>query len=117
MSAQDKHNSRAGATAGRRLRARGQARGVADEGGYWPEFEDTEEVLAFLVEAIAAAGCRPGEDGSIALDIAASNLYDAASARYLPRSAGRSSAGRSTRSRQSSAAGDGSISTQKIGCA
>ncbi len=74
--------------AGRLLRARGQARGVADEGGYWPEFEDTEEVLAFLVEAISAAGCRPGEDGSIALDIAASNLYDAASARYLLRREG-----------------------------
>ena len=74
--------------AGRLLRARGQARGVADEGGYWPEFEDTEEVLAFLVEAISAAGCRPGEDGSIALDIAASNLYDATSARYLLRREG-----------------------------
>ncbi len=76
--------------AGHLLRVRGQARGVADEGGYWPEFEGTEEVLAFLVEAIAAAGYRPGEDGSIALDIAASNLYDADSARYLLRQEGMS---------------------------
>ncbi len=71
--------------AGRLLRERGLARGVADEGGYWPEFESAEAVLEFLVEAIPAAGYRPGEDGSIALDIAASNLYDAASGRYVLR--------------------------------
>jgi enolase len=69
--------------AGRLLRERGLARGVADEGGYWPEFDSAESILEFLVEAISAAGYRPGEDGSIALDIAASNLYDESSARYV----------------------------------
>jgi enolase len=65
------------------LRARGLYRGVADEGGYWPEFGANEAVLQFLIEAIESAGYRPGQDGSIALDVAASNLYDAASGRYV----------------------------------
>ena len=76
--------------AGRLLRARGLARGVADEGGYWPEFESTGQILEFLVEAISAAGYRPGADGSIALDIAASNLYDESVGRYVLRRENRS---------------------------
>lgn len=58
------------------LRGRGKLFGVADEGGFWPEFSCNEDVLAFLLEAIKSAGYRPGEDLSISLDIAASEFYE-----------------------------------------
>lgn len=62
--------------AGDLLRKRGALYGVADEGGYWPEFATNEEVLQFMTEAIVAAGYSPGRDAAISLDIAASDLYD-----------------------------------------
>jgi enolase len=62
--------------AGDLLRRRGLHCGIADEGGYWPQFDSNEAVLQFLVEAIDHAGYEPGRDGSIALDVAASNLFD-----------------------------------------
>jgi enolase 1/2/3 len=67
--------------AGDLLRGRDRYCGVADEGGYWPQFDSNESVLQFLVETIESAGYQPGRDGSIALDIAASKLYDG-SGRY-----------------------------------
>ena len=57
------------------LQERGQLAGVADEGGFWPLFEANEDVLGVLVEAIEAAGYRPGQDVAISLDIAATDLY------------------------------------------
>lgn len=60
--------------AGRLLAAQGRLQGVADEGGYWPAFDDNEQALTMLVAAIEAAGLRPGEDVAISLDIAASNF-------------------------------------------
>jgi len=60
---------------GRILQERGQLAGVADEGGFWPLFEANEDVLGVLVEAIEAAGYRPGLDMAISLDIAATDLY------------------------------------------
>ena len=63
-------------SAGDLLRKRGLYCGIADEGGYWPQFNTNEAVLQFLVEAIENAGYEPGQDGSIALDVAASNLQD-----------------------------------------
>jgi enolase len=65
------------AAAGARLARRGALYGVADEGGYWPAFKSNEEGLAELVGAIADAGLEPGVDVSIALDIAANQLYRA----------------------------------------
>jgi enolase len=67
------------AAAGARLAKRGALRGVADEGGYWPAFKSNEEGLAELVGAITDAGLEPGPDVSIALDIAATQLYRAGS--------------------------------------
>jgi enolase len=69
--------------AGDILRERGLYRGVADEGGYWPEFAANEEPLELIVEAIQRAGYVPGQDASISLDIAASNLFDAHTGRYI----------------------------------
>lgn len=63
--------------AGDLMRARGSSYGVADEGGYWPDFATNEEALDVLVQAIDRAGYTPGEDAAISLDIAASDLYDA----------------------------------------
>ena len=48
--------------------------GVADEGGWWPDFATNEQALDMLVAAIERAGLRPGEQVGIALDIAASEF-------------------------------------------
>jgi enolase len=63
------------AAAGARLARRGALQGVADEGGFWPAFKSNEEGLAELVGAIADAGLEPGADVSIALDVAATQLW------------------------------------------
>jgi len=60
--------------AGRLMRHRGGAQGIADEGGWWPSFSRNEEALDVLVEAIEAAGFMPGRDVGIALDVAASEF-------------------------------------------
>jgi enolase len=60
--------------AGELMAARGALAGVADEGGWWPQFARNEEALDALVAAIDKAGYVPGEDVAIALDIAASEF-------------------------------------------
>jgi enolase len=60
--------------AGRLLADAGRLQGVADEGGFWPAFDDNEQALVMLTRAIESAGLRPGEDVAISLDIAASNF-------------------------------------------
>ncbi|MFG0287136.1 MAG: phosphopyruvate hydratase [Rhodopirellula sp. JB044] len=62
--------------AGDLMRERNKYYGLADEGGYWPEFENNEDALEVLVEAMQRAGYTPGKEASISLDIAASDLYD-----------------------------------------
>jgi enolase len=52
----------------------GRLKGVADEGGYWPEFETNEQALDMLAMAIERAGFRPVEQVGIALDVAATSL-------------------------------------------
>ena len=61
--------------AGARLAKRGALAGVADEGGYWPAFKTNEAALEELTGAISDAGFEPGADVSIALDIAATQLW------------------------------------------
>ena len=60
--------------AGEVMRAAGKLAGVADEGGYWPQFESNEAALDTLVRAIERAGFVPGEEVAISLDIAASEF-------------------------------------------
>ncbi|MCW6532659.1 phosphopyruvate hydratase [Sphingomonas sp. MMSM20] len=62
--------------AGRLMEALGPLSGVADEGGWWPNFSSNEQALDTLTKAIEAAGHRPGEDVFISLDIAANELSD-----------------------------------------
>jgi enolase len=52
----------------------GKLHGVADEGGYWPDFGSNEEALEALVRAIEDAGFEPGTDVGLSLDIAASDF-------------------------------------------
>ena len=60
--------------AGDLMRAAGKMRGVADEGGWWPEFASNEEAIETLVRAIERAGFAPGGEIAISLDIAASEF-------------------------------------------
>lgn len=68
----------------------GTLRGVADEGGYWPEFSTNESVLQFMTEAISHAGYTPGRDAALSLDVAANDLYDPATQCYAFRLENRS---------------------------
>jgi len=60
--------------AGEIMRENGRLAGVADEGGWWPQFASNEEALEATVRAIERAGCHPGADAAISLDIAASEF-------------------------------------------
>ena len=60
--------------AGALMAEAGRLKGVADEGGYWPDFATNEEALEMLVRAIERAGLTPGEQVAIALDVAASEF-------------------------------------------
>ncbi len=54
---------------------RGLATGVGDEGGFAPNLDSNEAALEVIVEAITAAGYKPGQDIYIALDAAASSFW------------------------------------------
>jgi enolase len=58
------------------LAGRGYATSVGDEGGFAPQVESNDEACELIVEAIEAAGYRPGDDIAIALDPAASSFYE-----------------------------------------
>jgi enolase len=70
------------------LHARRLGTGVGDEGGFAPDLASNEAALELLVEAIEAAGYRPGEDVAIALDPATSEIRDGDA--YVLASEGRS---------------------------
>ncbi|MGE5708141.1 MAG: phosphopyruvate hydratase [Bacteroidota bacterium] len=58
------------------LKKKGMNTNVGDEGGFAPNLATTEEALSAVVEAIEAAGYTPGGDVLIALDVAATELYE-----------------------------------------
>jgi enolase len=58
------------------LKDRKLATGVGDEGGYAPDLAANEEALKLILEAITTAGFKPGEQIFLALDVAASELFD-----------------------------------------
>jgi enolase len=58
------------------LKARGYNTAVGDEGGFAPDLSSNEEALEVIVTAIEDAGYRPGEDVAIAIDAAATELYN-----------------------------------------
>ncbi len=61
--------------AGEILAAAGQLRGVADEGGFWPDVDGNEAALDVMLRAIEHAGLQPFDDVAISLDLAASQFY------------------------------------------
>lgn len=60
------------------LKNDGYVTAVGDEGGFAPKFNSDTEALDYIVKAIEAAGYRPGEDFYIAIDAAATEMYEEA---------------------------------------
>src|ERR1700735_4029346 len=65
------------------LKKNGYSTAVGDEGGFAPNLKSNEEAVERVLEAITAAGYKPGEQIAIALDPAASEFYDRASKKYV----------------------------------
>jgi enolase len=64
------------------LKGKKLATGVGDEGGYAPELPSNEDALKLIMEAIAAAGFKAGEQIALCLDVAASEFFDKDAKRY-----------------------------------
>lgn len=58
------------------LHGKGYSTGVGDEGGFAPDLKSNEEAVEIILEAIIKAGYKPGEDISICLDPAASEMWE-----------------------------------------
>lgn len=58
------------------LNAKGYSTGVGDEGGFAPDLKSNEEAVEVILEAITKAGYKPGDEVSICLDPAASELWE-----------------------------------------
>jgi len=58
------------------LSKKGYATGVGDEGGFAPNLKSNDEACEVIIEAIKAAGYKPGRDIAIALDPAASSFFE-----------------------------------------
>ncbi len=65
------------------LKKHGYSTAVGDEGGFAPSCKSNEEAIQIVLEAIAAAGYKPGEQVAIALDPASSEFYEKASGKYV----------------------------------
>ncbi|HMD41606.1 MAG TPA: phosphopyruvate hydratase [Candidatus Acidoferrum sp.] len=65
------------------LKKHGYSTSVGDEGGFAPSCKSNEEAIQIVLEAIAAAGYKPGEQVSVALDPAASEFFDKTSGKYV----------------------------------
>jgi len=57
------------------LKKHGLNTAVGDEGGFAPDLESNEAAIVFIIDAIQAAGYRPGKDIGIGMDVAASEFY------------------------------------------
>ncbi|MDQ0508045.1 enolase [Peptoniphilus ivorii] len=71
------------------IKDKGLSTGVGDEGGFAPNLGSNTEALELIEESVKAAGLVPGEDIVFALDVAASELYDAEKDRYVLSGEGR----------------------------
>jgi enolase len=65
------------------LKKRGYNTAVGDEGGFAPSLKSNVEAIEVILEAITAAGYKPGEQVAIALDPATSELYKEGKGKYL----------------------------------
>jgi len=64
------------------LKKKGYNTAVGDEGGFAPDLKSNEEALQVIMQAVEAAGYKPGEDISLALDPAASEFYNRQTKKY-----------------------------------
>lgn len=64
------------------LKSRGLATAVGDEGGFAPDLATPDEVIDVILDAVKQAGYKPGDDIRIAMDAAATELYDEADGKY-----------------------------------
>ncbi|GEL07507.1 phosphopyruvate hydratase [Salisediminibacterium halotolerans] len=58
------------------LSSKGHNTAVGDEGGFAPNLKSNEEALATIIEAVEKAGYKPGEQIQLAMDVAASEIYE-----------------------------------------
>jgi len=58
------------------LKKKGLSTALGDEGGFAPDLKSNEDALKVIVEAIQAAGYKPGKDIVLALDVASSEMYE-----------------------------------------
>ncbi len=63
------------------LKSKGYSTAVGDEGGFAPNLKSDEEAIQVIVEAIEKAGFKPGEQFRIAIDAAATEMYEEAKAK------------------------------------
>jgi enolase len=73
------------------LKKNGYSTAVGDEGGFAPNLKSNEEALERVLEAIALAGYKPGEQIAIALDPASSEFYDRTAKKYVFKKSDKSS--------------------------
>jgi len=73
------------------LKSKGYNTGVGDEGGFAPSLKSNEEAVELIIEAIQQAGYEPGKDIFVALDPAASEVYE--DGQYVLRKEGRTLSG------------------------
>lgn len=64
------------------LQEKGLSTGVGDEGGFAPNLSSNEEALSTIVEAIEKSGYKPGEEVLLALDVAATEIYNKDTKKY-----------------------------------
>jgi enolase len=64
------------------LKKKGYGTNVGDEGGYAPDIQSPEEAIETVLQAIEAAGYKPGEQIGIAMDAASTEMYDEANNTY-----------------------------------
>ena len=70
------------------LKKKGLSTNVGDEGGFAPNLKSNEEALQLVMQAIEAAGYKPGQDICIALDCASTEFYNAEKKKYILESTG-----------------------------
>ncbi|MGD8463331.1 MAG: phosphopyruvate hydratase [Anaerolineae bacterium] len=73
------------------LKSKGYSTGVGDEGGFAPSLKSNEEAVELIIEAIGQAGYEPGKDLFVALDPAASEVYE--DGKYVLKKEGRTLSG------------------------
>ena len=64
------------------LASRGLSVSVGDEGGFAPKLDSNEQAIKLIVDAIEKSGYEPGKDVFVALDVAATSMYDEKSKMY-----------------------------------